>query len=83
MTTYIGLVRKEPKSDFGVDFPDFPGCVTGAGTIKKTRRMAQEALEGHIEAMMEAGLPIPTPSSLEKIMKDHDQADVMMIPVVI
>ncbi|QPJ64578.1 MAG: HicB family protein [Candidatus Nitrohelix vancouverensis] len=83
MATYIGLVRKDPNSDFGVDFPDFPGCVTGARTIKKVRNMAQEALELHIEAMMEEGLPIPAPSSWEKIIKDHDQPDVMMIPVII
>jgi len=25
MTSYIGLIRKDTDSDFGVDFPDFPG----------------------------------------------------------
>jgi len=25
MATYIALLRKEKDSDFGVDFPDFPG----------------------------------------------------------
>jgi hypothetical protein len=27
MRTYFALVRKEPESDYGVDFTDFPGCV--------------------------------------------------------
>ena len=25
---YIAYLHKEGKSDFGVSFPDFPGCVT-------------------------------------------------------
>jgi predicted RNase H-like HicB family nuclease len=33
MTAYIALIRKEPDSDFGVDFPDFPGCVTAGRTL--------------------------------------------------
>ncbi len=28
MATYIALLRKEKDTDFGVDFPDFPGCIT-------------------------------------------------------
>ncbi|HET6182546.1 MAG TPA: hypothetical protein VFA03_03005 [Acetobacteraceae bacterium] len=27
MTSNIALIRKEPRSDDGVDFPDFPGCI--------------------------------------------------------
>ena len=29
MRTYIALLRKDPDSDFGVDFPDFPGLYNG------------------------------------------------------
>ena len=29
--TYIGLVHKEPDSDYGVSFPDLPGCITAGG----------------------------------------------------
>ncbi len=24
---YIALIHKEEKSDYGVSFPDFPGCI--------------------------------------------------------
>src|SRR5947208_491608 len=37
MTAYIALARKEHASDFGVDFPDFPGCVTAAQTLERAR----------------------------------------------
>ena len=28
---YIGLIHKDAGSDYGVSFPDFPGCVTAGG----------------------------------------------------
>ena len=28
MRQYIALIHKDADSDFGVSFPDFPGCVT-------------------------------------------------------
>ena len=70
MRTYIALLRKDPDSDFGVDFPDFPGCITAGSTLEEARAMAEEALAFHIEGMIEDGDPIPAPSSLDEIMAD-------------
>lgn len=70
MATYIALLRKEPDSDFGVDFPDFPGCVTAGKTLEEARHMAAEALELHIEGMVADGDAIPEPSALELVMSD-------------
>ena len=75
MTTYIALLRKEPGSDYSVDFPDFPGCVTAGLTLAETKAMAAEALAGHVEVMAEHGDPIPAPSSLEAVLADPDNAD--------
>ena len=81
MTTYIALLRKDPDSDFGVDFPDFPGCITAGSTLEEARTMAREALAGHIACMAELGQPIPEPSSLEAVMADTDNAEA--IPFVV
>jgi predicted RNase H-like HicB family nuclease len=75
MTAYIALIRKEGGSDFGVDFPDFPGCVTAGRTLEEARRMAIEALALHIEGMVEEGEPVPEPSTRDAIMTDPDNAD--------
>jgi len=75
MPSYIGLIRKDDDSDFGVDFPDFPGCVTAGATIEEARRLAEEALEMHVDGMAEDGEPLPTPSSLDAIMADPANAD--------
>lgn len=83
MTTYIGLLRKDPDSDFGVDFPDFPGCITAGSTLEEARLMAVEALTGHIEAMDEVGEPIASPSSVETIMADPENAEAIPFPVIV
>jgi predicted RNase H-like HicB family nuclease len=74
MRTYIALLRKDPDSDYSVDFPDFPGCVTAGDTLEEARAMAEEALAMHIEGMIEDGEPIPPPSSLDDIMADPHNA---------
>ena len=74
---YFALLRKEPDSDFSVDFPDFPGCVTAGETLEEARKLAAEVLEFHIDGMLEDRLPIPPPSSLEAIMGDPDNAEAL------
>jgi predicted RNase H-like HicB family nuclease len=75
MPDYIALLRKEPDSDYGVDFPDFPGCVTAGSTLDEARRMAEEALRFHIDGMIEDGEDVPPPSSLERVMADETNRD--------
>ena len=83
MTDYIALLRKDAASDYGVDFPDFPGCITAGRTIDEARRMAGEALALHVEGMIEDREPIPQPSSLEAITADPQNKDavIMLIDV--
>ena len=61
---YIGYLHKEADSDFGVSFPDFPGCITAGESLEDARRMAGEALGFHILGMIEDGEPVPEPSTL-------------------
>jgi predicted RNase H-like HicB family nuclease len=68
MTSYIALLRKDADSDFGVEFPDFPGCVTAAGTLEAARSAAAEALALHVEGMQEDGAALPAPSALDSVM---------------
>ena len=82
MANYIAVVHKDPKSDFGVSFPDFPGCVTAGSSIDEAKDMAHEALSLHIKGMLEDGESIPAPSKLEDIMADPDYSDAIAILVV-
>ena len=49
MTVYIAIVHKDKDSDYGVSFPDFPGCVSAGGTLQEGHKMTSKALLFHIE----------------------------------
>ncbi|MBF0202915.1 MAG: type II toxin-antitoxin system HicB family antitoxin [Desulfamplus sp.] len=83
MPNYIGIVHKDTDSDYSVFFPDFPGCITAGSTIDEAKKMAHEALSGHIEIMREEGYDIPEPSSPEKIMGDPDYMDAIAFLMII
>ncbi len=70
MRQYIGLIHKDPDSDYGVSFPDFPGVATAGRTLDEARAMAEEALAFHIEGLVTDNEAIPEPSTLERIMAD-------------
>ena len=72
---YIAYLHKDRKSDFGVSFPDFPGCITAGKSLDEAHRMAAEALALHIAGMIEDGDPIPAPSSLDSLAKDPARKD--------
>ena len=82
MANYIAVVHKDPKSDFGVSFPDFPGCITAGSSIDEAKDMAHDALSLHIKGMLEDGDNIPAPSKLEDIMDDPAYSDAAAILVV-
>ncbi len=82
MANYIAIIHKETKSDFGVSFPDFPGCITAGKTIDEAKNMAQEALTLHIHGMLEDGEHLPFPSRLEDIMSDPDYTNAIAYLVV-
>jgi predicted RNase H-like HicB family nuclease len=67
---YIAYLHKEKKSDYGVSFPDFPGCITAGKTLEEARRNAVEALTLHIEGMLEDGEEIPEASGLDNLSRD-------------
>lgn len=67
---FIAYLHKDKKTDFGVSFPDFPGCVTAGRTLDEARRMAAEALSLHIRGMLDDGVTIPEPSTIDDVATD-------------
>ncbi len=66
--TYIALLRKEADSDYGVEFPDLPGCVTAGTSLDDAAAMAREALDFHLDGLAAEGRPRPKPSALGDIL---------------
>ena len=81
MRQYIALIHKDRDSEFGVSFPDLPGCVTAGATLGEARDMAEEALALHLEGLEADGEAIPEPSSLDVVMADKDNQDGVAILV--
>lgn len=80
---YIALLRKDADSDFSVDFPDFPGCVTAGTSLEEARLLAAEALALHVEGLREDGEALPAPSALDAIMAEPENraAVAFVVPV--
>ena len=67
---YIAYLHKDKRSDYGVSFPDFPGCVTAGRSLEEARELAVEALTLHIAGMVEDGEALPEPSTLDHLARD-------------
>jgi predicted RNase H-like HicB family nuclease len=64
MRRYLVLIEKGEHS-YGAHAPDVPGSVAVGKTVKEALVLIQEALELHLESMIEVGEVIPEPAHLE------------------
>jgi predicted RNase H-like HicB family nuclease len=79
---YIAVIKKAKSSNYGVIFPDFLSCITAGKTLEDAQNMAWEALQFHIDGMIEDKEEIPTPMSLDKIKAKYKSAEAfLVIPV--
>lgn len=81
MRSYIALIHKDADSDYGVSFPDVPGCIAAGSTLDEARDLAAEALAFHFNGLMEDGSELPEPSTLEDIMAYRENRDAVAILV--
>lgn len=72
---YPVVIHKDENSDYGVSFPDLPGCFSAGETIEEALTNAQEAAECHIEGILMDSEPIPVSSNIEKHKDNPDFKD--------
>lgn len=82
---YPAFVDKDADSDFGVSFPDFPGCVSAGETLEDALLGAQESLSGHVALMIADGDALPKPTPLEAVAAEKEPSTVAitLVPVVL
>jgi predicted RNase H-like HicB family nuclease len=80
---YPAVVDKDRDSDYGVVFPDFPGCVSAGTTIDEAVQGAHQALAGHVALMVADGDELPEPTPLEEVAAQRDESTVAitLVPV--
>ena len=57
---YLYIIEKG-RHNYSAYVPDLPGCVAAGKTKVEAERLIKEAIELHIEAMVEFGDKIPMP----------------------
>ncbi|MBB3808750.1 type II toxin-antitoxin system HicB family antitoxin [Pseudochelatococcus contaminans] len=72
---YVAFIHKDPGSDYGVSFPDFPGCISAGSTVDEAVANAIEALSGHVAVMVADGDEIPPPRALDGVLADPEFAE--------
>jgi predicted RNase H-like HicB family nuclease len=80
---YPAVVDKDPDSDYGVVFPDFPGCVSAGATLDEAVLGAHEALAGHVVLMVADGDALPEPTPLEVVAAQRDASTVAITLVAV
>ena len=83
MRSYVfpGSVERVESGGYSLFFEDLPGCATGADDLASLAAMAREALELHLEGMIEDGTAIPDPTAPERLPSDPGAALVATILV--
>lgn len=69
---YPIVIHKDPDSTFGVTVPDLPGCFSAGDTLNEALRMSQEAIELHIEGLLEDKDAVPIPSSIDEHQSSNE-----------
>ena len=57
------IVIENAGWNFSAYSPDLPGCIATGATRDEVERNMYEAIQLHVEGLMEDGLPVPASSS--------------------
>jgi len=63
MRKYAVVIERGPNN-YSAYVPDLLGCITTGKTIEEIKTNIREAIELHLEGLMEDGAPVPEPSSV-------------------
>ena len=58
---YSVIYEKGPTS-WGATVPDLPGCIAVGANREEVETLIREAIEAHLAALHECGIPVPEPS---------------------
>ncbi len=57
------VVIEKADSNFSAYSPDLPGCAATGNTREEAERNMYEAIQLHVQGLLEDGLPVPTSES--------------------
>jgi predicted RNase H-like HicB family nuclease len=57
------IILEKTSTGYSAYSPDLPGCVSAGDSAEETEANMREAIEFHIEGLLQEGLTIPAPQS--------------------
>ena len=57
---------------YGATVPDLPGCFSGGETLEQALQNVEEAIDMHVETLIDDGQTIPLTQSLKQHQKNKD-----------
>ena len=67
MYRFLVIIEKG-ENNYGAYSPDLPGCVAVGDTLEEVDKNMREAIEMHLEGIIEDHEPIPIPQSTAQYM---------------
>ncbi len=65
MMRYPIVIHKDIDSAYGVTVPDLPGCFSAGDTFDEALEQAKEAILCHVEGLLDDGVSVPPPKSVD------------------
>ncbi|MBZ0321329.1 MAG: type II toxin-antitoxin system HicB family antitoxin [Anaerolineae bacterium] len=59
-----GIVIEKAANNYAAYVPDLPGCIATGESLEETEEAIKQAIQFHIEGLLEDGLPIPEPNTV-------------------
>lgn len=66
MKFVIAIEKGTDTSAYGVVVPDLPGCFSAGDTLEEALENAKEAIDLHVETMLQDGQALPVARSLDE-----------------
>lgn len=65
------VVLEKANGNFSAYSPDLPGCIATGSTREETEKNIHEAIELHVNGLLEDNLPIPESTSFAEYVAIH------------
>ena len=75
------LAVHEEKGRFGVTVVDLPGCFSAGGSFDEALEGAREAIDGHVELLIEHGQGLPEFHTLDDHRRNPDFAGAVWVVI--
>ncbi|HVE75599.1 MAG TPA: type II toxin-antitoxin system HicB family antitoxin [Actinomycetota bacterium] len=63
------VILERGDTSWGAQVPDLPGCAAVADTREEALALIREAIDLHIQGLIDEGLPIPQPRSEGEVVE--------------